>query len=64
MPLIQFNLPEHTDNKISYYKIAKNLKTKYEAIIEIVNEYFRQNPDFFERLEKENNELAKTENKS
>lgn len=50
MPLVQFNLPDHLDNKIAYYRVGKKLVTKGEAISEILEKYFRANPDFFERL--------------
>ena len=38
MPQIQFELSEEEDKKLEYIKIAKNLKTKAEAIKLLINE--------------------------
>lgn len=53
MVLIQINIPEKLDKKLSIYKILRNLVTKEEAIIELLVQYFNKNPTWQEHLTKE-----------
>jgi len=39
---IQINIPEELNKKISVFKINRNLNTKQEAILKIVEEYFKK----------------------
>jgi len=47
MAYIQINLSETIDKKLQHYKIDRELVTKADAVVEIVEDYFRNNPDFF-----------------
>ena len=47
MVLIQVNFSETVDKKLQHYKIDRQLKLKSDVVVEIVEQYFRNNPDFF-----------------
>ena len=41
---MNINLPRYLDRRLSLYKILKNKKTKQDALIEILEDFFIQNP--------------------
>ena len=50
MPGMNIEMPEHIDRKLALYKTMKELKSKQEAALDILEIYFVKNPGQFEKL--------------
>lgn len=45
MVQVQIDFPETLDKKIATYRLGKELKSKEQAVIEIIDFFFIQNPN-------------------